>query len=59
VNDAKASACAFDLLMLNEEDLRRKPYLDRKAAVRKLVRPVAASSVEHAEAHGDRLFEAV
>jgi ATP dependent DNA ligase domain len=28
VNDAKASACAFDLMMLNGEDLRRKPYVE-------------------------------
>ena len=38
VNDAKASACAFDLLMLNGEDLRRQPYVERKAALRKLLR---------------------
>src|SRR5262249_52388486 len=44
VNDGEVSACAFDLLMLNGEDFRCKPYVDRKAALRKLVRPVAASS---------------
>jgi ATP-dependent DNA ligase len=38
VNDAKASACAFDLMMLNGEDLRRKQYVERKAALRKLLR---------------------
>jgi bifunctional non-homologous end joining protein LigD len=36
VNDAKASACAFDLLMLNGEDIRRRPYVERKAALRKI-----------------------
>jgi bifunctional non-homologous end joining protein LigD len=36
VNDERASACAFDLLMLNCDDLRRKPYVERKAALRKL-----------------------
>ena len=30
--------CAFDLLMLNEEDMRRKSYVERKAALRKLLR---------------------
>jgi bifunctional non-homologous end joining protein LigD len=60
VNDDKASACAFDLVMLNGEDLRRKPYVERKAALRKLVRHGRGIQyVEHAENHGDRLFEAV
>lgn len=60
VNDGKASACAFDLLMLNGEDLRRKPYVERKAALRKLLRHGRGIQyVEHAEGHGDRLFEAV
>ena len=36
VNDERASACAFDLLMLNGDDLRRKPYVERKAALRNL-----------------------
>jgi ATP-dependent DNA ligase len=38
VNDDKASACAFDLLTLNGEDFRSKPYVERKAALRKLLR---------------------
>jgi bifunctional non-homologous end joining protein LigD len=38
VNDERAAACAFDLLMLNDDDLRRKPYVERKAALRKLLR---------------------
>jgi bifunctional non-homologous end joining protein LigD len=59
VNDAKASACAFDLLMLNGEDLRRKPYVERKAALRKLLRHGRGIQyVEHAECHGDKLFAA-
>jgi ATP-dependent DNA ligase len=33
VNDGKASACGFDLLMLNGEDLRRQPYGERKAVL--------------------------
>jgi hypothetical protein len=30
-NDGRATALAFDLLMLNEEDMRRKPHVERKA----------------------------
>ena len=37
VNDKGASACAFDLLMVNGDDLRRKPYVERKSALRKLM----------------------
>ena len=37
-NDARATALAFDLLMLNEEDMRRKSYVERKAALRRLLR---------------------
>jgi bifunctional non-homologous end joining protein LigD len=60
VNDGRASACAFDLLMFNDDDLRRKPYVERKAILRKLVRHGRGIQyVEHAEGHGDRLFEAV
>jgi hypothetical protein len=38
VNDSAANALAFDLLMLNGEDLRRKPYRERKSALRRLLR---------------------
>jgi ATP-dependent DNA ligase len=38
VNDNATNALAFDLLMLNGDDLRRKPYMERKAALRKLLR---------------------
>jgi ATP-dependent DNA ligase len=31
VNDARASACAFDLLMINGDDIRRNPFSERKA----------------------------
>jgi ATP-dependent DNA ligase len=44
VNDQNATACAFDLLMLNGDDLRRKRYVERKSALRKLLRMIAASS---------------
>ena len=57
VNDKSASACAFDLLMLNGDDLRRRPYVQRKAALRKLLRHGRGIQyVEHAEGHGDKLF---
>ena len=60
VNHGKASVCAFNLLMLNGEDLRRKPYVERKAVLRRLLRQGRGIQyVEHAECHGDRLFEAV
>ena len=59
VNDKSASACAFDLLMVNGDDLRRRPYVERKAALRKLLRHGRGIQyVEHAEGHGDRLFAA-
>src|SRR5262245_11530805 len=59
LNDARATALAFDLLMLDGEDFRRKPYLERKAALRKLLRgDRGIQYVEHAEGHGDKLYEA-
>jgi len=60
VNDQNATACAFDLLMLNGEDLRRRRYVERKAALRKLLRhDHGIQYVEHAEGHGDKMFAAV
>ena len=35
--DSLAVACAFDLLMLNGDDLRRRPLVERKAALRKFL----------------------
>src|SRR5262245_26652277 len=59
VNDQNATACAFDLLMLNGDDLRRSPYVERKAALRKLLRHGRGIQyVEHAEGHGDKLYAA-
>jgi bifunctional non-homologous end joining protein LigD len=59
VNDAKASACVFDLLTVNGEDLRPKPYVERKGVLRKLLRHGRGIQyVEHAEGHGDKLFAA-
>ena len=46
--------------MLNGDDLRRKPYRERKSALRKLLRHGRGIQyVEHAEGHGDKLFAAV
>ena len=40
--------------------MRRKPYVERKAAVRKLLRgDRGIQYVEHAEEHGEKLFTAV
>ena len=59
--DHLAVACAFDLLMLDGEDLRRKPFAERKAALAKLLfrSGEGIQYVEHAEGHGDKMFEAV
>lgn len=60
-NDHLAFACAFDLLMVGGEDLRHLPFAKRKAALRRLLKADRGGIqyVEHADGHGDRLFEAV
>ena len=59
-NDGRSTALAFGLLMLGGEDMRRKPYVERKADLRKLLRgDRGIQYVEHAEEHGDELFTAV
>ena len=60
-NDHAAVACAFDLLMLDGDDLRRRPLVERKAALAKLLLRArdGIQYVEHAEGHGDRMFAAV
>jgi len=58
-NDGRATALASDLLMLNDDDMRRKPYVERKAALRKLLPGRGVQYVEHAEEHGEKLFAAV
>ncbi|MGB7774499.1 MAG: hypothetical protein WBL43_22155 [Pseudolabrys sp.] len=59
--DHLAIACTFDLLMVNGDDLRRQPLRERKLALGKLLlRSLdGIQYVEHAEGHGDRIFEAV
>ena len=61
ISDHLAVACAFDLLMVNGDDLRRQPLPERKLALGKLLlRSLdGIQYVEHAEGHGDRTFEAV
>jgi bifunctional non-homologous end joining protein LigD len=45
--------------MVNGDDLRRKRYMERKSALRKLLRhDRGIQYVEHAEGHGDKLFAA-
>jgi bifunctional non-homologous end joining protein LigD len=58
--DSVAVACAFDLLALNGNDLRRRPFVERKAALRKLLRSDRSGIqyVEHADGHGDKMFAA-
>ena len=60
-DDQFAVACAFDLLMLNGDDLRRRPLVDRKNALARLLLRSRGGIqyVEHAEGHGDKMYEAV
>ena len=59
--DQVAVACAFDLLMLNGDDMRSKSFAERKAALAKLLfrSRDGIQYVEHAEGHGDKMFAAV
>jgi bifunctional non-homologous end joining protein LigD len=47
--------------MFNGDDMRRKPFIERKAALGKLLfrSRDGIQYVEHAEDHGDKLFAAV
>ena len=59
--DQLAVACAFDLLMPDGDDLRRRPLIERKSALSKLLirSRGGIQYVEHAEGHGDKMFTAV
>lgn len=59
--DHTAIACAFDLLMRNGADLRRKPLSERKAILRKALRAMkkGVQYVQHVEGHGAEMFDAV
>ena len=56
----EAIACAFDLLRLDGENLRRQPLVDRKAALRSLLTHSrdGIQVVNHFEMDGDAAFEA-
>jgi bifunctional non-homologous end joining protein LigD len=56
-----AVACAFDLLALNGDDLRKRPLVERKSALAKLLirSRGGIQYVEHAEGHGEKMYEAV
>jgi bifunctional non-homologous end joining protein LigD len=58
--DHAAVACAFDLLMLDGDDLHRKPLAERKAALRKLLKRTKGGIqyVEHVEGDGAAMFVA-
>ena len=61
--DRLAVACAFDLLMFNGDDLRRRPLVERKAALRKFLGKGASRGgvqyVAHIEGDGAEMFAAV
>ncbi|MGA8000064.1 MAG: hypothetical protein WCA05_00315 [Pseudolabrys sp.] len=59
--DHEAVACAFDLLILDSDDLRRRPLSERKAAFRKVLFRIKGGIqyVEHAQGHGAEMFAAV
>ena len=59
--DHAAVACAFDLMMVDGDDLRRRPLSERKVTLRKLLRRTKGGIqyVEHAEGHGPEMFAAV
>jgi len=61
IADHLAVACAFDLLTINGDDFRCQPLRERKLALGKLLlRSLdGIQYVDHAEAHGDRVYEAV
>ncbi|MGE5165894.1 MAG: hypothetical protein ACM3IH_17970 [Sphingobacteriales bacterium] len=61
VMDHAAVPCAFDLLMLDGEDLRRRPLAERKAALRKALRRTKGGIqyVDHLKGDGDEIFKAV
>jgi bifunctional non-homologous end joining protein LigD len=59
--DLAAVACAFDLMMLDDDDLRRMPLVERKAALCKVLRRTKGGIqyVEHTKGHGAEMFKAI
>ena len=60
-NDDAALALAFDRFVLDGDDLRRRPLLERKNALaRLLIRSRGGIQyVEHADGHAERMFAAM
>src|SRR5262249_51712877 len=60
-NDDRAVALAFDLLMSDGDDLRKLPFTERKARLRKALHrsPGGIQYVAHIEGDGAEMFEAV
>jgi hypothetical protein len=59
---ANAILYCFDLLWLNNEDLRNLPLVERKLRLRHLIRKSRNRSLlyaSHMERHGIRLFQAI
>jgi ATP-dependent DNA ligase len=58
--DHQAIACAFDVLMHDDEDLRRQPFEVRKRTLRKLLHRShdAIQYVEHTAGDGAEMFKA-
>ena len=61
LNDHTAAACTFDLPMFNDEEVRRKPFIERKAMLRKVLRNTRTGIqyVEQTEGDDGKLFDAV
>jgi bifunctional non-homologous end joining protein LigD len=61
VMDHAAVACAFDLLMIDGDDQRRKPFAERKTALRKVLKRTKGGIqyVEHTEGDGAEMFKAI
>ena len=61
VMDHAAVACAFDLMMLDSDDPRRKPLAERNATLRKVLRRTKGGIqyVEYSEGDGAEMFKAI
>jgi bifunctional non-homologous end joining protein LigD len=61
VNDAAATALAFDILMHNGDDVRRRPFAERKAMLRKVLQRTrrGIQYVEYTEGDGVEMFKAI
>jgi len=61
VNDRNAVALAFDLLALDGDDFRKKPFSERKAALRKVLWRTRRliQYIEHSEGDGGEMFKVI